>query len=148
MTEPTEVAADALLLHAESLAEHGGREGIRAQDRQPVFPNASLHVSGPEWGFWMDEGQMSRAPEAMQNAFRGVRRVFEPVAKDVQHYAGEVELVPAIRALPAPGHTPGHSAFLVSSGADSLLVWSDTTNKPEPFVRKPDWHAVFDMNGD
>jgi glyoxylase-like metal-dependent hydrolase (beta-lactamase superfamily II) len=95
----------------------------------------------------MDDGQMSRAPEAMQNAFKGVRRVFAPVAKDVQQYSGEMELVPGIRALPAPGHTPGHSAFLLSSGADSLLVWSDTTNKPELFVRNPDWHAVFDMDG-
>jgi glyoxylase-like metal-dependent hydrolase (beta-lactamase superfamily II) len=127
---------------------HGDHiQGIRAQDGQPVFPNASLHVSEPEWAFWMDDGQMSRAPEAMQNAFKGVRRVFAPVAKDVQQYSGEMELVPGIRALPAPGHTPGHSAFLLSSGADSLLVWSDTTNKPELFVRNPDWHAVFDMDG-
>lgn len=127
---------------------HGDHiQGIRAQDGQPVFRNASLHVSEPEWAFWMDDGQMSRAPEAMQNAFKGVRRVFAPVAKDVQQYSGEMELVPGIRALPAPGHTPGHSAFLLSSGADSLLVWSDTTNKPELFVRNPDWHAVFDMDG-
>jgi glyoxylase-like metal-dependent hydrolase (beta-lactamase superfamily II) len=128
---------------------HGDHiQGLRAEDGQPVFPNASLHVSEAEWAFWMDEAEMSRAPEAMQGAFKGVRRVFEPVAGDVQQYAGEVELVPGIRALPAPGHTPGHTAFLVSSGADSLLVWSDTTNKPELFVRNPDWHAVFDMDGE
>lgn len=127
---------------------HGDHiQGIRDKDGNAVFPNASLHVSEAEWAFWMDEGQMSRAPEAMQNAFKGVRRVFEPVAKDVQPYSGEAELVPGVRALPAPGHTPGHTAFVMSSGEASLLVWSDTTNKPELFVRNPDWQAVFDMDG-
>lgn len=127
---------------------HGDHiQGIRDKDGKAVFANASLHVSEPEWAFWMDDGQMSRAPEAMQGAFKGVRRVFEPVAKDVLQYSGEAELVPGIRALPAPGHTPGHTAFVVSSGDDSLLVWSDTTNKPELFVRNPEWQAVFDMDG-
>jgi glyoxylase-like metal-dependent hydrolase (beta-lactamase superfamily II) len=50
--------------------------------------------------------------------------------------------------MAAPGHTPGHTVFLVSDGDDRLLVWSDTTNKPELFVRHPTWHAVFDMDGE
>lgn len=36
----------------------------------------------------------------------------------------------------------------MSSGNDKLLVMSDTTNNPALFVHKPEWTAVFDMNGE
>ena len=82
----------------------------------------------------------------MKAGFQGVRRVFGPIAKEVTPYTGEKEVVPGVTAVPAPGHTPGHTAFAVASGGERLLVWSDTTNKPELFVRNPGWHAVFDMD--
>ncbi|MEJ5231650.1 MAG: MBL fold metallo-hydrolase [Geminicoccaceae bacterium] len=127
---------------------HGDHiNGIRLKDGTPVFPNARLLVPEQEWAFWMDDGQMSRAPEAMRGAFQNVRRVFGPEAGKVERFAGERELVPGITAVPAIGHTPGHHAFRLSSGDQSLLVWSDTTNKPELFVRNPDWQVVFDMDG-
>ena len=51
-------------------------------------------------------------------------------------------------AVNAAGHTPGHTAFAVASGAARLLVMSDTANHPAVFVRHPDWSAVFDMDAD
>lgn len=127
---------------------HGDHiNGIRLKDGTPVFPNARLLVPEPEWAFWMDEGQMSRAPEAMQGAFRNVRRVFGPEAPKVERFSGERELVRGITAVPALGHTPGHYAFRLESGGQSLLVLSDTATKPELFVRRPDWQVMFDMDG-
>jgi glyoxylase-like metal-dependent hydrolase (beta-lactamase superfamily II) len=126
---------------------HGDHiNGIRAKDGAARFPNAGVMVPEAEWAFWMDDARMAAAPEAMKGGFQAVRRVFGPIAKEVQAYAGEKELVPGLTALPAPGHTPGHTAFVVASGSDRLLLWSDTTNKPELFVRNPGWHAVFDMD--
>lgn len=126
---------------------HGDHiNGIRAKDGQAVFPNAELMVPEAECAFWMDDERMAQAPEAMQNGFKAVRRVFGPVAKEVTAYAGEKELVPGVTAMPAHGHTPGHTTFIVASGDARLLVWADTTNKPELFVRNPGWHATFDMD--
>lgn len=128
---------------------HGDHiQGIRDKEGKAVFPNATLQVPEAEWAFWMDDGQMSRAPEGMKGGFAGVRRVFAPVAKEVVQYKGDQELLPGIATISAPGHTPGHTAFIVTSGSGRLLVWSDTTNKPELFVRNPTWQAVFDMDGD
>jgi glyoxylase-like metal-dependent hydrolase (beta-lactamase superfamily II) len=103
-------------------------------------------VSEPEWAFWMDDGQMSRAPEAMKQGFQNARRVFGPIADKVARYSGEQELLPGLTTMPAAGHTPGHSVFTLASGGDSLLIWADTTNKPELFVTHPGWHATFDMD--
>lgn len=126
---------------------HGDHiNGLRTKGGEAVFASAEIMVPEPEWAFWMDESRMSGAPEAMQQAFANVRRVFGPMADDVARYAGERELLPGLTTVPAPGHTPGHSVFVLASGDDSLLLWADTTNKPELFVRNPGWHAVFDMD--
>ena len=128
---------------------HGDHiNGLRLKAGTAVFPNAEVMVSEPEWAYWMDDGKMAQAPDPLKANFQNVRRVFGPVAKDVKQYQSGREIAPGITAVAAHGHTPGHNAFVVSSGNAKLIVMSDTTNHPALFVRNPDWAAVFDMNGD
>jgi glyoxylase-like metal-dependent hydrolase (beta-lactamase superfamily II) len=127
---------------------HGDHiNGFRLKDGTAVFPNAEVMVPGAEWAFWMDDAKMNAAPDGMKGAFAGVRRVFGPVAKDVKQFEAGKEILPGITAVAAPGHTPGHTVFAVSSGNGKLMVMSDTTNHPALFVRNPDWSAVFDIDG-
>ena len=57
------------------------------------------------------------------------------------------EILPGIEALPAAGHTPGHTVFAVHSGDQSLMVLGDTAQHPAIFARHPDWQAAFDIDG-
>ena len=84
----------------------------------------------------------------MKGGFANVRRVFAPMANDVKRYEWGKEPVTGITTVAAPGHTPGHTAFAISSGTGRLMAMSDTTNNPALFVRNPDWAAVADMDGD
>ena len=60
---------------------HGDHiNGLRWKDGTAAFPKARVMVPEAEWAFWMDEGQMSRAPKGMRDAFANVRRVFTPMA--------------------------------------------------------------------
>lgn len=127
---------------------HGDHiNGFRLKDGTALFPNAEVMVPAAEWAFWMDDAKMNAAPDAMKGAFAGVRRVFGPVAKDVKQFEAGKEVLPGITAVAAPGHTPGHTVFAVTSGTGKLMIMSDTTNHPALFVRNPDWSAVFDMDG-
>jgi glyoxylase-like metal-dependent hydrolase (beta-lactamase superfamily II) len=74
-----------------------------------------------------------------------VRRVFKNVK--VQPYEPGKEVAPDVTSIAAYGHTPGHTAFAVASGSQSMLVLSDTTNHPWLFLRNPEWQAAFDMDG-
>jgi glyoxylase-like metal-dependent hydrolase (beta-lactamase superfamily II) len=128
---------------------HGDHiNGLRLKDGTAVFPKAQIMVPEPEWAFWMSDDRMNAAPEAMKGAFANVRRVFGPIAKDVTQFQWGKDPVSGIMAIDAHGHTPGHTAFVVNSGNGKLMVMSDTTNNPVLFVRKPEWTAVFDMNGE
>ena len=44
-----------------------------------------------------------------------------------------------------PGHSIGHTSFIVSSGG-KIFVQSDVTNNPDLFARHPDWHGFFDQD--
>jgi len=52
--------------------------------------------------------------------------------------------VPGIRAIPAFGHTQGHTAHLISSGGKQLIATADATNIQALFVKNPTWQAAFD----
>ncbi|MDF2971664.1 MAG: fold metallo-hydrolase [Microvirga sp.] len=128
---------------------HGDHiNGLRLKDGTAVFPNAEVMVPAAEWTFWMDDARMNQAPEGMKGAFQGARRVFGPIANNVKRYEMDKEVVPGLTAVAAPGHTPGHTVYMLSSGNGKLMIMSDTTNHPALFVRNPDWAAVFDMDPD
>ena len=128
---------------------HGDHiNGLRLKDGTAVFPKAEVKVPEADWAYWMDDAKMNAAPEAMKGAFAGVRRVFGPMAKDVARYEPGKEVAPGITAVAAPGHTPGHTAFAISSGGKTFMLVSDITNHPALFVRNPGWAAVFDMDAE
>ena len=56
------------------------------------------------------------------------------------------EVFPGITAIPIPGHTPGHTAFLIQSGGERLLIWGDTVHVPEIQVEQPDVTMAFDTD--
>ena len=119
--------------------------GLLGADGKAFFPNAEIIVPAAEWAYWMDEGQASRAPEAMKPAFANVRRRFAPYEGKVRRIASDAEVMPGITAIPTPGHTPGHTSYRLADGGQQAIILGDVTNRPELNLRNPGWHLVFDM---
>ena len=125
---------------------HGDHiSGIRAKAGAANFPNAEVMVPAAEWQFWNDASNQAKVIDAFKPGFANVKRVFEPIAKDVKQYEHGKELMPGITAVDSRGHSPGHTAFLVSSGNGKLLVTSDTVNH-QILIRNPDWSLWADMD--
>jgi glyoxylase-like metal-dependent hydrolase (beta-lactamase superfamily II) len=119
--------------------------GIKTKDDELVFPNAEILVPAPEWAYWMDDAKLSTAPQGLKGNFLNVRRVFKGVK--VQQFEPGTEVAPGVASIAAYGHTPGHTAFAVASGSQSMLVLSDVTSHPWLFLRNPEWQPAFDMDG-
>ena len=127
---------------------HGDHiNGLRNKAGNLVFPNAKIYVPAPEWNWWMDEARLAATPEAQRGGLNTARRVFSPIAATVVRFEPGTEVLPGVRSIPAYGHTPGHTAFMIEGGSRKLLYWADTTNVAL-FVRNPDWAVVFDMDAD
>ncbi|MCK0198594.1 MBL fold metallo-hydrolase [Ancylobacter sp. 6x-1] len=120
--------------------------GLRDDDGGLAFPNAEVMVPAAEWAFWMDDGQMSRAPEGQQAGFKNVRRVFKDIETKVNRFEADKEIAPGITSMATYGHTPGHTSLVVASGKEKLLVQGDVTNLPALFVTHPEWQVQYDMD--
>src|SRR5262245_5722024 len=129
---------------------HGDHvNGLLKADNSLSFPNAEIKVPAVEHKFWMDDGEMSRAPKGrMEGLFKNNRRVFSgEILKRVATYDWDKEVLPGVTAISTPGHTPGHTSYVIASGSGKVFVQSDVTNNPALFVRNPGWHASFDQDG-
>lgn len=120
--------------------------GLTSGDGALAFPNAEIAVPEAEWAYWMDEGEASRAPEARRPGFANSRRRLGPYQARIRRYGDGTELLPGIRGHGAIGHTPGHSVFHVSDGAEQMMVLADLTNRPEINLRNPGWHFAGDQD--
>jgi glyoxylase-like metal-dependent hydrolase (beta-lactamase superfamily II) len=120
--------------------------GLLAKDTSaPVFPNAEIIVPAAEYKFWTDPATIDRVPKARRPLARRIQSVI-PKWKNVLPVDGEDEVVPGIRFVSAPGHTPGHTAFHVSSGNEQLMVSNDTAYVPALCASHPGWHGAFDQD--
>src|SRR3954470_22881100 len=88
--------------------------GLRSKEGERVFPNAEVNVPAPEWAYWMDDANLSAAPEAARPGFLNVRRVFKDMANDLKRFEPGQEVAPGITSIAAYGHTPGHTAFAIA----------------------------------
>jgi len=129
---------------------HGDHiNGLLAAENKPAFPNAEIMVPATEWKFWMDDGEMSKGMgnPILEGNFKNARRVFDALGRKVTPYESGKELAPGITSVASPGHTPGHSSFVVASGSDKVLMQVDiTAGAAFLFVKNPEWQLVFDVD--
>ncbi|HEU5274391.1 MAG TPA: MBL fold metallo-hydrolase [Xanthobacteraceae bacterium] len=126
---------------------HGDHiNGLLRADNSLAFPNAEILVPASEHQYWMDDGEMSRAAtQRIADNFKNVRRVISgEVLKRLRTYEAGKEVMPGVTAVSTPGHTPGHTSHIVSSGAATVYVQADVTHAPFLFARHPGWHAFYD----
>nr|WP_041757471.1 MBL fold metallo-hydrolase [Bradyrhizobium sp. ORS 278] len=119
---------------------------LRSDTDTPVFPNAEVIVAAAEYKFWTDPSLTGRLPLSRQGLARRIQSVI-PSWKNVLPMEGEDEVVPGIRFVSVPGHTPGHTAFHLSSGQEQLMISGDTAYVPAFCLRHPEWHGAYDQDG-
>jgi glyoxylase-like metal-dependent hydrolase (beta-lactamase superfamily II) len=128
---------------------HGDHvNGLLRADNSLAFPNAEILVPAGEHKFWMDDGEMSRAPMGrMEGLFKNNRRVFAgEVTKRLRTYEEGKEVVSGITAVGTPGHSWAHNSHIVASGSSKVYVQADVTHVPFLFARNPGWHAFYDQD--
>lgn len=120
--------------------------GLVGDEGEIHFPAAELRVHQDEVAHWHDDGKMARATERQRvRYFEAARRQLAPYRDRLRTFR-KGEVFPGITAMPIPGHTPGHTAFLIQSGSESLLIWGDTVHVPEIQVERPDVTMEFDTD--
>lgn len=125
----------------------GGTLDLRGR---PAFPAARHVLAEAELEFWTAPHPdlcALRLPDDVKDGFRAqARRTLHTLRHQLEPVAGEGEIVPGVRAIPAPGHTPGHMALIIGEGANALLHLGDAALHPL-HLEHPQWENSFDHSG-
>jgi len=109
-----------------------------------AFPNARFVMWRGEWEHWTTPLERLRGDPSQHWMHAFALPQLLPLSDRIQTIEHEAELVPGMRALAAPGHTPGHMALEIASDGDRLLVLSDTILHPI-HVEHPEWNTTYEM---
>lgn len=116
--------------------------GLMEEDG-PAFPKAKVMCNRTEFDFWMDEARMGTPAE---NAAKIAQKNCKPLEDKVAFYADGEDIVPGVTPMDAPGHTPGHSVFMLESAGEKLMLTADTANHHVLSLERPDWEVSFDFD--
>lgn len=113
--------------------------GLVMPDGSAAFPNAELvvHVEDHRFRFGTSDMPMS-PPDYM-------RRALAPYSDRLRLIEGGAVL-PGIDALPLPGHTPGHTGWMLKSGDERLLIWGDVVHLPAIQFLHPQVSMSYDVD--
>jgi glyoxylase-like metal-dependent hydrolase (beta-lactamase superfamily II) len=106
---------------------HGDHIGGLLLDGKIAFPNAVVRAAQQEADFWLSKSNMDAAPKDRKDAFEAAMNMLNPyiAAGKFKPFNGDTVLVPGVRAVAAPGHTPGHTLYVVESKGQKLELWGD-----------------------
>ena len=125
--------------------------GLAGPNGEALFPRAELVMHEAEPAYWLDEAieaEVIRSGQGVTSTgpyFPMGRRQIAPYRDRTRLFTGG-EVFPGVTAMPLPGHTPGHTGYLVASGAETLLIWGDIIHVPEVQVARPEVTIQFDVD--
>lgn len=128
---------------------HTDHSGGLVENGQLMFPAATVYAGKADVDLWLNPSSAERS--------RLERRYFDEAVKTVKPYldAGklksfsrEMTILPGITAFPTPGHTPGHTFYVVESGGKSIEFWGDILHFGSVQFPNPKITVIYDVNSD
>lgn len=100
-----------------------------------MFPRARYLVSRTEWAHWS-----ATADAAVERCVRPLE-----AAGQLELVADDHAVVPGVKLLPTPGHTPGHVSVLVFEAGSGGVITGDAVHHPAEFEAL-DMSPRFDLD--
>ena len=117
--------------------------GIVDEGGKPLFPNAQIYISQTDFDFWTDEGKLgSPAKDFVVHA----RKNLLPVRDRIVFFKDGQEFLPGVQAIAAPGHTVGHTIFMVTSAGKSFAFLGDLSHHSVLLLERPRMEFSYDTD--
>ena len=119
--------------------------GLMTKENEQIYGNIEIIVPEAEMKYWTDAASIASMPEARQGLAKRVQATF-PTWKNLKQVPSDKEVVPGVMAVQTHGHAPGHTSYLIGSGAAQLMVLGDVNGVPAINMANPGWHVMFDQD--
>ncbi|WP_349956682.1 MBL fold metallo-hydrolase [Rhizobium sp. ZPR3] len=112
---------------------------------KPYFPSADVFVPERDLAFFTDPVVREAMPEARRGGFKAAEQLQSVYGSSIRRI-GAGEVLPDIEVHPLPGHTPGHTGYLLRGDDDSLLIWGDTLHLGDLQPIDPKIGLAYDLD--
>jgi glyoxylase-like metal-dependent hydrolase (beta-lactamase superfamily II) len=121
--------------------------GLVDEQGRAVFAKAELIVHEVEAAFWLDRALQDNDPERIIKNSKAQRAVTAPYRDRIRRIK-DGEVLPGITAMLRPGHTPGHTNWLIQSGGEKILIWGDIVHLAAVQLARPQARLIYDVDSD
>jgi glyoxylase-like metal-dependent hydrolase (beta-lactamase superfamily II) len=118
---------------------------LMADNGARTFPNAQIYMTQADLDFWTDEAKLGNA--ALKPFIEGARKHLLPNRDRIAFVKDGQEVLPGIQAMAAPGHTVGHTIYLITSEGKTLCNAGDIAHHHVISVATPRKQFVYDTDG-
>ncbi len=101
---------------------------------RPAFAGAKYLVAEPEW----TQRHLAEATGVSSDMLKAM----EP---QVQTVGDDEEIFPGVRVKFTPGHSVGHTTYIISAGGKRIVAFGDTFHSPAQ-IDHPEWVAKVDYD--
>jgi glyoxylase-like metal-dependent hydrolase (beta-lactamase superfamily II) len=119
--------------------------GVMGSNSAPNFPNAQIYMTQADLEFWTDEAKLSN--QGLKAFVEGTRERLLPIRDRIVFVKDGQEFLPGIQAIAAPGHTVGHTVYMITSQGRSLCNSGDIAHHHVISVETPRREFVYDTDG-
>src|SRR4051812_42488383 len=119
--------------------------GLVDGEGKAVFPKAELFIHEVEAAFWLDRALQPGDPERIVGNSKKQRATLARY-KDRIRRITDGEVLPGITAMLRPGHTPGHTNWLIQSDGERLLIWGDIVHLAAVRLARPEARGIYDVD--
>jgi glyoxylase-like metal-dependent hydrolase (beta-lactamase superfamily II) len=117
--------------------------GVVDENNKVLFPNAQYYIAQSDLEYWTD---YDKAGPQLKAFVDHAKKNLTPVRDRIIFYKDGQEFLPGIQALAAPGHTVGHTIFMISSEGKQFAYLADLTHHPILLLEKPRMQFSYDTD--
>ena len=117
--------------------------GCMADDGTRNFPNAQYYMAQADYDYWTDP---AKVPSDFKVFLETATKNLPPNKDRMVFIKDGQEFLPGITAISAPGHTVGHTIFMIASGGKQLCYIGDLTHHPVLLMEKPLTEFAYDTD--
>jgi glyoxylase-like metal-dependent hydrolase (beta-lactamase superfamily II) len=137
---PPSDVTDVVLTHL-----HFDHLGWATDGERRLFPNATYRCHEADWRFFMGSTPFDDSLAVSLMGGRASSELLPPIADRLETWSGDETILPGMDVRSAPGHTPGSTVIVVSSGTERAMLLGDVVHCPAELL-SDDWEMIGDVD--
>jgi glyoxylase-like metal-dependent hydrolase (beta-lactamase superfamily II) len=137
--DPSEIT-DVVLTHL-----HFDHLGWATDGERRLFSNATYRCHEADWEFFMGPNPFDDRLAVSSLGGRSSSELLPPLVDRLETWSSDGTILPGIDVRSAPGHTPGSTVIVVSSGTERAMLLGDVVHCPAELL-SDDWEMIGDVD--